>query len=118
MNHFWPYTWRDFFPGYAVPKSILELVTRGEAEDRTDGNDSLPRFTRTVGTTSIDIFADHRDPLRRAFGPDTTRYFVTVDGDVIHESNDASMAVAAFRSAVQRESDWAARPRPKHRARG
>lgn len=101
MKPSWPYTWRDFFSNdYRVPKAILDLVTRGEAEDVTNGNDSCPRFARTVAGDTVDIFSDHPDPNQREFGPEATRYFVTVNGDVVYAGDASARAIAVFRGAV------------------
>lgn len=111
MNPSWPYTWRDFFPTHQVPKAILDLVTRGEAEDITNGNDSCPRFARSVAGDDVDIFSDHPDPNQREFGPEATRYFVTVNGDVVYAGDASARAIAAFRNAISVRLTRKPRPR-------
>jgi hypothetical protein len=65
----------EFGTAWSVPEEIDKLVSEGKLFDQSWHNDTLPSFSRQVGTTLFTLYVDHVTPDEREF-PQNNRFAV------------------------------------------
>lgn len=112
---------QQFSKDFAVPPELTKLVTDGEADDLSYGNDVAPSFGLFFADDKeeheIRIWSDHPDASKREF-PDGNRFLVVwypegagLSGQDIEEAyngDDVNEAIKAYRALVQKhwKPEW------------
>lgn len=99
-------SWRQWRPGYSVPKTIERLVSGGLLKDKTWREDIVPHFEAILADGSeLVLWVDHPDPERRAL-PHGPRYGLEIyrkggTPTTVFESDDMYEALVALRGLLE-----------------
>lgn len=99
-------SWRQWRPGYQVPKTIENLVNAGILKDKTHQVDRVPHFEAILGDGSeLVLWVDHPKPESRAL-PDGPRYGLEIYRKgkwrtTVFESDNMYEALLALRGVLE-----------------